>query len=68
MGVQVSAAVKSAYPRRSVIERAIAAAKASGIKVGGFEVDPDGTVRILSERAAPATDDAYGRWKAKSGR
>ena len=64
----MAAALKTAYPRRSVIERAIAAAKASGIKVGGFEVDPDGTVRILTEHSAPAADDAYGRWKAKSGR
>ncbi len=63
----MTAAAKTAYPRRSVIERAIAAAKAAGIKVGGFEVDPDGTVRILSERAAPSTDDAYARWKSKGG-
>lgn len=63
----MAAATKTAYPRRSVIERAIAAAKAAGIKVGGFEVDPDGTVRILSERAAPSSDDAYARWKAKGG-
>ena len=63
----MTAAAKTAYPRRSVIERAIAAAKAAGIKVGGFEVDPDGTVRILSERASTAGDDAYARWKAKGG-
>ncbi|MEH3121136.1 MAG: hypothetical protein PGN16_04010 [Sphingomonas phyllosphaerae] len=63
----MTAAAKTAYPRRSVIERAIAAAKAAGIKVGGFEVDPDGTVRILSERVSPTSDDAYARWKAKGG-
>lgn len=61
----MAAETKATYPRRSVIERAIAAAKASGIKVGGLEVDPDGTVRILSERASP-TDSAYDRWKAKA--
>jgi len=64
----MAATAKTSYPRRSVIERAIAAAKSAGIKVGGFEVDPDGTIRILSERAAPAADSAYDRWKAKSGR
>lgn len=65
----MTAAAKAAYPRRSVIERAIAAAKAGGIKVGGFEVDPDGTIRILSERssAAPTPEDAYARWKAQGG-
>lgn len=61
----MASAAKSLYPRRSTIERTIAAAKAAGIKVGGFEVDPDGTIRILSERASAAPDDAYGRWQAK---
>ncbi|MBW6531891.1 hypothetical protein KZ820_14205 [Sphingomonas sp. RRHST34] len=61
----MTTAAKAAYPRRSMIERAIAAAKASGIKVGGFEVDPDGTIRILSERNSAGGEDAYARWKAK---
>ena len=56
---------KPIYPRRAMIEWAIAAAKAAGIKVGGFEVDPDGTIRILTERASTAPDDAYGRWASK---
>lgn len=64
----MTARAKAAYPRRSVIERAITAAKDAGIKVGGFEVDPDGTVRVLSERAVPAADDAYAKWAAKRGR
>jgi hypothetical protein len=48
-----------------VIDRAIAAAKDAGMKIGGFEVDPDGTVRILTERSLPAADDAYAKWAAK---
>lgn len=64
----MSAAAKPVYPRRSTIERTIAAARAAGIKVGGFEVDPDGTIRILSERSSTAPDDAYGRWQSKRGK
>jgi hypothetical protein len=55
---------KAIYPRRSQIERAIAAAKAGGIKVGGVEIDPDGTIRILGEQPGGA-ESAYDRWKAK---
>jgi len=51
------------YPRKAQIERLVAAAKACGIDVAGFEVSPDGTVRILEARAVappPATDfDRY---------
>ena len=61
-------AVKSTYPRKATIERTIAAARAAGIKVGGFEVDADGTIRILTERSAPAANDAYERWSAKQAR
>ncbi|MDQ2892788.1 MAG: hypothetical protein M3R64_06835 [Pseudomonadota bacterium] len=61
----MSAVAKSLYPRKSTIERTIAAARAAGIKVGGFEVEADGTIRILSERNAPAANDAYERWSAK---
>lgn len=58
------AAHKMIYPRRAQIERAIAAAKAGGMKVGGVEIDPDGTIRVLGERAG-AAESAYDRWKSK---
>ncbi|MEA1083249.1 hypothetical protein SFC76_03165 [Sphingomonas sp. CD22] len=64
----MTARAKAAYPRRSVIDRAITAAKDAGMKIGGFEVDPDGTVRILTERTLPAADDAYAKWAAKRAR
>ena len=57
-------AARSTYPRKAVIERAIAAARAGGIKVGGIEVDPDGTIRILGETDAP-TASSFERWQAK---
>ena len=56
---------KPIYPRRATIERTIAAARAAGIKVGGFEVDPDGTIRVLTERSMPTNDDVYDRWRSK---
>jgi hypothetical protein len=55
---------KPIYPRKATIERAIAAARAAGIKVGGFEIDADGTIRIMSEKAS-SNDSAYDRWQAK---
>lgn len=44
---------KISYPRKSVIERTVAAAKACGLDVAGFEVSPDGTIRIMEGRAVP---------------
>lgn len=64
----MTAAAKSNYPRKAKIVGTIAAAREAGIKVGGFEVDPDGTIRILTERASPAANDAYDRWSAKKAR
>ena len=59
-------AAKAIYPRKAQIERAIAAAKAGGIKVGGVEIDPDGTIRILGEKAS-AGETPYERWKRGQG-
>ena len=64
----MTAVAKAVYPRKATIERTIAAARAAGMKVGGFEVEPDGTIRILTERTAPAVNDAYERWSAKKAR
>lgn len=41
------------YPSQAAVERAIRAARAGGLDVGGFEVAPDGTIRILEARAMP---------------
>ena len=51
------------YPRRAVIERMIATARSAGINVDGFEVDPDGGIRIVTGRQAQDVS-AYDRWKA----
>lgn len=51
-----------AYPRKIEITRAVEAAKACGMRVGGVEIGADGTIRVLSE-SAPVDND-YDRWKA----
>lgn len=50
----MTAQVKFRYPRKAEIERAVAAAKACGLDVAGFEVSPAGNIRIIEARAMPA--------------
>lgn len=42
------------YPTKAQIERTIAAARACGIDVAGFEITSDGAIRIIEPRAAPS--------------
>lgn len=51
------------YPRKAVIERMIEVARASGIKIDGFEVGPTGNIRIITG-TQPPSGSAYDRWKA----
>jgi hypothetical protein len=51
----MNAPARLRYPRKAEIERAVAAAKACGLDVAGFEVCPDGTIRIMEARATPMT-------------
>jgi hypothetical protein len=44
---------KPVYPGKVAIRHAIQAARANGIDVAGFEVLPDGTIRIMDARAVP---------------
>ncbi|MGZ8286654.1 MAG: hypothetical protein ACXW27_08645 [Allosphingosinicella sp.] len=41
------------YPSQAAVERAIRAARAGGLDVGGVEVAPDGTIRVMEARAMP---------------
>lgn len=47
----MTAQAKPRYPRKGQIERVVAAAKACGLDVAGFDVSPDGTIRIMEARA-----------------
>lgn len=44
---------KPVYPGKVAIRHAIEAARTLGIDVGGFEISPDGTIRVIDARALP---------------
>lgn len=41
------------YPGKVAIRHAIEVAKSCGLDVAGFELSPDGTIRIMEARALP---------------
>lgn len=45
--------------------KAMDVAKARGLEIGGIEVAPDGTIRVLAKNAAELTNDDLGNWIAK---
>jgi hypothetical protein len=64
----MTAAMKARYPSRAQIKRALQGASDTGKEVGGYEVEPDGTIRVLFGRATSAAGSAFDRWAAKDGR
>ena len=44
---------KPIYAGKVALRHAIEVAKAVGLDVGGFELSPDGTIRILEARSVP---------------
>ena len=56
---------KSSYAVQKIIERAVKAAKDAGLDVGGVEVLPDGTVRVLTKESTQ--HDAFSDWKKQRG-
>jgi len=50
----VAAVTATAYATQAKIKRAVKAAKACGIDVGGYDVRPDGTIRVFDIRTMPA--------------
>lgn len=53
----MNAPAKFRYPRKAQIERMVSAAKSCGLDVVGFEVSPDGTIRIMEARAVADLND-----------
>lgn len=55
------------YATKAKVRCYIEAARELGVRVGGFEVTPDGTIRILAEQAVKANlgsgANAYDDWK-----
>lgn len=52
---------KTSYAVQKIIERAVKAAKDAGLDVGGVEVLPDGTVRVLTKESTKV--DPFADWK-----
>jgi hypothetical protein len=53
------------YPTKAAIERAVQAAKACGLDVAGFEIGPNGIIRIMEPRSAQANPTDFDRWADK---
>jgi hypothetical protein len=54
-----------AYPRKVEIERAVSAAKASGMDIAGIEISPDGHIRLIEARAIPQPQNDFDRWEGR---
>lgn len=57
------AKIKPHYPPKAKLRDYVAQARELGLDVAGFEVSPDGTIRILSSAAFPAKPkDEFEAW------
>lgn len=61
----MTAQEKPSYPRKSQIQRAIEAGRACGLDVAGYEVGPDGVIRIMEARARQTAGNDFDRWADK---
>ena len=60
------AARRGHYPTKAVVERMLSVARANGLDVVGFEVSPEGVVRVLDKRAIPAAPaNDFDRWESQ---
>lgn len=59
----MTAPARHHYPSKSAIARVVAAAKACGLDVAGFEVCPNGTIRIMEARAVQQVASDFDRWE-----
>lgn len=62
----MGASLRISYPGKVAIRRAVQAARDNGIDVGGVEVSPDGSIRIIDMRAIPKQPvDEFERWESR---
>lgn len=54
---------RRAYARKAEIARAIEAAQACGIDVGGVELSPNGAIRLIDRSAIPQPQNDFDRWE-----
>jgi hypothetical protein len=58
----------AAYASKAVVARAIACAKAAGVRVGGVRLEPGGIVVVLDAEAVlerASAGGAFERWEAQ---
>lgn len=54
----------ASFPTKALIARTVAAARACGIDVAGFEVSAGGQIRVFDARAqASRPDNDFDRWE-----
>ena len=51
--------------RQANMTKAARAAEAAGLEIGAIEVDPNGTIRVLTKDAAGLSGTAFDNWIAK---
>jgi hypothetical protein len=56
---------RPAYARKAAIERAVETFRGLGLDVGGYELKPDGTIRVFAPRQAN-DDDFDTAWKERT--
>lgn len=54
---------RSGYPHKAKVIGFVQIARELQIDVAGFEVSPDGTIRVFEARAAPAEKTDFDRYK-----
>lgn len=47
----------SPYPSKVVIRQALEAGRAGGLDIAGYEVAPNGVIRVFDKRATPTQPD-----------
>lgn len=56
---------KIKYPTRAKIEQMVNAGRACGLDVRGFEVSPDGHIRVFEDRGLDQAENDFDRWDKK---
>jgi hypothetical protein len=65
MGVETRSLTKAHYPTKAKIKAAVEVARELKLDVAGFEVSPDGSIRIFESRAQPKPGNEFDRWESE---
>lgn len=59
------AKLKAGYPTKAKIKAAVEVARELHLDVAGFEVSPDGSIRVFESRAQPQPGNAFDRYEGE---